>query len=509
MSQGGGVFSLVLKDERFDRLFTATDLLAERIRKDPEMSVAGIERTHTMFLQGSYRPYVATASEYTRVKSTGSSHLGASGGACQFKFPSFGHFTSDMVVRLRVSAIGDPAAAGQAGLQPTAATPHLRYSAYPGARALRRVKFHSNSMLVDEYGPDDVMAHRKFFVHPQHRAGWDRCMGQQVARQAAYDGNGYTGAVEYRDGAQTPKFYHGQLELLIPLQFWMCRDPAQALLNDLTPNSQRVIDIEFAALDQLIGASVHDPAAPGERLAVPLPFGQVNIEAELLVNSLYVNPEVHDLFAKRIGFSLIRVHRSHVVPLGSATDAMLLNQLKFPAEYLIAGFRTAALTKNLDLWHLMGRPTPRTNANRLMLPVVTWNAVLAVAELEWRAAHDTGSVDPLVSSIGVTSHGIDIFPELPAQFYNSYLPTRYAAKSLVAAPEDPGAYLLPFCLRPGEYDPSGYFNLSTGREMYLQYQMTREAAAEYAAGGAEMVVSMSALNFIIRRGDVVTLKYSL
>jgi hypothetical protein len=63
-------------------------------------------------------------------------------------------------------------------------------------------------------------------------------------------------------------------------------------------------------------------------------------------------------------------------------------------------------------------------------------------------------------------------------------------------------------LYPGKFNPSGYYNLSAGREMYINYVLKPQfATAE--SGRFEMVILMSALNFIVRRGDHLHLRYSL
>lgn len=52
-----------------------------------------------------------------------------------------------------------------------------------------------------------------------------------------------------------------------------------------------------------------------------------------------VNPEVHAIYIKRIGFSLIRVHRQQTFSAQNSTDEVLLQQLKWPIEYMQVGMR--------------------------------------------------------------------------------------------------------------------------------------------------------------------------
>jgi hypothetical protein len=516
MSQGA-VYRLVLRDERFDRFFQASDYLRKRLdairaeransgEKNVQPTFIDVERTHTLFIHAAYRPYVSVASEYAHVKASGdgAGTIGASGGALVFTLPIYGHFMSDLALHLRFKPVGSPNATA-----PSTATPYLRWCALPGIRALRRVELKSDAVLIDDYTPDEAVARSKFFVGSDEKAGWERCHGQQDVREAAYLGNGFTGSLAYSDGHQTPKLYHEGLEMFIPLQFWLCRDASQALLNDLIPNTQRQVTCELAPLAQLIKAQVPNPDAPNTLMDVPLPFEKLGLEASLYVNSLYVNPEIHDIFASRVGFSLVRVHRRQTNQLQSSSGKFLLDQLKYPAEYLMVGFRERALARDFDRWWLMGAPRARAAESALVAPAFVWDAGASMYKLSNRFATEVTSLDPIISTVGVTAHGVEIFPMMPGSFYSAYTPIRYAENSMVVAPRDGSALLVSFCLYPGKYTPSGYYNLSAGRELYLNYTLTADAAEGLVGGEYEMVVCMSALNFLCRRGDHVALRYSL
>ena len=520
MSQGA-IFKLVLRDERFDKFFTASDYLRQRLdairvkRKNetnPQPTFIDIERSHILYIHAAYRPYVSVASEYARVKASGdgNSSIGLSGGTLQFTFPTFGHFTSDMAIHVRFKPIGSASATA-----PTAATPYLRYCALPGVRMFKKIELRSDQTLIDDYTPDDVIANSKFFVRADQRTGWERCHGQQEIREATYLANGYTGSLMYRDGPQTPKLYQEGFDLYIPLNFWFCRDAAHALLNDLIPNSQRTITCELASLKDIVQALIVNPSAPlnamtpSNLIETDLPFTKLGIEADLYVNGLYVNPEIHDIFASRVGFSLIRVHRRQINQLQSASDAFLLDQLKFPAEYLMVGVRARRfLVNDFDRWWMMGTPRQRTDANKLLVPAMLWNSSINSCQLVCREGLEVTTLDNIVDTIGVTAHGIDIFPLQPSPFYNAYMPIRYSENSMVVSPVDTGAFLVNFCLYPGKFNPSGYYNLSAGREMYINYSL-KPASADIDPGDAEMVISMSALNFLMRKGDKLSLRYSL
>jgi len=526
MSQGA-IFKLVLRDERFDAWFTASDQLRQRLaairakrqaagRENTQPTFTDVAQTHTLYMHAQYRPYVATASEYAHVKASGDSagQLGPSGTTLDFTPPTYGHFTSDIALHIRFRAVGSATAAATLSTSKAVSTqPLYRYCAYPGVRLLQCVKLYSDSMLVDEYTVDEATEYGKHFVGADQRAGWDRCHGQQEVRQATFPANGYTGILTYSDGPQTPKFFQEALDLFIPLQFWNCRAVENALMVDSVANTQRRVTCDLAPLGQILRAYIPDPDTinrPGEFIEVPLPFSQLAMEANLYVNSLYVNPEIHDIFASRTGFSLIRVHRRDVKQLQAPEDKILLDQLKFPAETLLVGVRDRRLAADFDRWWLNGTLTVRTNIDALLVPAMIWNPTLGIVQLVARYAREASSLSSPVDALGVIAHGTEIFTMTAAPFYNAYLPIRFtacaAASSCTVSPHDAASFLIPFGLFPGRSDISGYYNLSAGREMYLQYRLK---PADFESGRYEITLNLVALNFLVRRGDHVSTKFSL
>lgn len=505
MSQGG-VFSLVLRDERYDKLFSAADFLRQRlgaIRKDRaekgfknvQPTFADISRSHILYLRAIYKPFVSVASEYMRVKASGDGtvSLGTAGGSATFTFPIYGHFTSDMVFHVKFSAVGD-----------ANGTTQFRYCAFPGVRLFRTVRFQSDGTLIDDYDTDDVAFYSKFHVRADNRLGWERNVGQQEKRTAeAFAGGAstYTTCLLYKDGLQTLKVAHGEANLWVPLHFWMCRDAGHALLNDLIPNTQRKILADLAPVTDILQAF----DAQGD----PVPVSRLRFEINLYVNNLFVNPEIHDIFASRIGFSLIRVHRRQKKPLNKETDNILMDQLKWPAEYLMLGVRDRQNVTDFDHWYLLGRNNrpAALGPNALLAPVAFFNTQLQLCQIVCRTMKisPTSSLDRIVESLKVTAHGIVLFPELEAGFYNSYLPNRYPGNTGIVSPHDSSAMLVSFCLYPGIFNPSGYYNLSAGRELYIAYRASTVSVDQ----PAELVVSMSALNFLVRKGDQTSLRYAL
>jgi len=106
---------------------------------------------------------------------------------------------------------------------------------------------------------------------------------------------------------------------------------------------------------------------------------------ELYINNIFVNPEVHDIYIKRIGFSLIRVYRQHNQRCNSDnTDEKLLSQLKWPIEYMFVGLRPtwnikdvtvsgAKVTGNQNQWRDWHRLTRTVDATHDKATYSTYN----------------------------------------------------------------------------------------------------------------------------------------
>lgn len=391
----GGIFQLITNDGKQDRMLMASALLKQRIDAARARRVAAgnpdctptlydIERTHILFTNAHFKPFAAIGYEYNKVTaSAGASSLGSS---VTFSIPQFGDFFNDMVVHAVIS-------------QPTLETgtstnvsDHslMRWCAYPGERLLKNVKFEVNGNPLDEYNSDAVNFHREFNVQPNKQTGWARCMGQEELEVGSLDQPNWAESgvspskvvsrmvVSSKSGNQTPTGQKstasdGDLELFIPLLFWCNKDPRLAVPSVAIPYGQRFINIDLASQDDLVGivgrganaATTTNPLAPYSTAAVTTGGGLTDKSAtlkniELYINNIFVNPEVHNIFIKRIGFTLIRVHRKQTASTdGSGEESILLQQLKWPIEALFIGVRptnynsSTASTKRayLDRWH--------------------------------------------------------------------------------------------------------------------------------------------------------------
>jgi hypothetical protein len=627
----GGIFQLITNDGKQDRMLMATELLKKRIAEvtqarsaahqaDTTPTLYDIERTHIIFTNAHFKPFAAIGYEYNKVSTTsGSPALGSS---VIFSIPQFGDFFHDMVLHVTLTAptmnYGTTAASDQS---------LVRWCSYPGERLISSVKFDVNGNPLDEYTTNAMNFHREFQVAPNKRAGWNRLVGQQDLEdgwvsQPNWAGSGvaasaitYATKVQTASGLQTPSFASTEsIDLFIPLMFWCNRDPRLSVPSVAIPYGQRFITVNMASADKLCGVvfrGVNTDAAgqPEWKTSEAANSGGVLTAPTiktcfLYINNIFVNPEVHNIFIKRIGFTLIRVHREQTTVVATSTSEVLLQNLKWPIEALFVGLRvkeyyegTAAQTRqHLDKWHRFSkvtntaRPTQGWQSQRAKvlysgttldaLPggvaadTASWTAATANANygtqstVTFSSAITAGAisegdvltvknaigtvtgtvvaVDPggliytlkvdstqfvsaaavstavslsrsvaaeqtayvqtfarTVDAIIIKAHGIPIYNEFPAQFFNAYLPYHYGGPN-INTPDDIGAMMITFCLYPGSYQPSGHINVSRAREFYITYT---SSVIDGTTNGI-LVVLASAINFLLISDGSAVLRYS-
>jgi plastocyanin len=263
----------------------------------------------------------------------------------------------------------------------------MRWCNYPGERLLKNVKFEVNGNPLDEYTSEATNFHREFGVQPNKQTGWNRCVGQEEVEHGQLDqpdwaNNGVAASaigsrtcVQTKSGLQTPTGQSttvkpvtpdGDVEMFIPLLFWCNKDPRLSVPSVAIPYGQRFINIELASQDELVGlvGRGSNQAAPYAD-SIKTADGTLTTDSavlktiELYINNIFVNPEVHNIFIKRIGFTLIRVHRKQTSSTDGGEKSILLQQLKWPIEALFVGVRMADYNSsdpakrraNLDKWH--------------------------------------------------------------------------------------------------------------------------------------------------------------
>jgi len=513
----GGIFQLITNDGKQDKLLMATDYLSARLAEikksrkgmeDENPTLADIEKTHVLFMNAHFKPFAAMAYEYNKV-SLSNATLGSQ---LQFSIPQFGDFFNDMVLHMVLTA--PTASITTAGTNDSDVAIY-RWCDWPGERICQRVSFDVNGNPLDDYFSDTYNMHRQFRVGADKMAGWAKNMGQEVEKQAylSYGDTAVTtvptasrGTIGILDGHQTYKAEHSDLELFVPLLFWFNTDPSLSIPSVAIPYGQRYIKVDLATKEQLLRAIVNPGStAGGSAPVVTTPAISV---CELYINNIFVQPDIHDIFIKRIGFSLVRVHRRQITNVNKSADQILLQQLKWPIETIYCGLRpTANLVSNANVTS----SGAAGNISVIDAAMEDWHRFSQVSNTYTAAGATAGIVAPYnlktevnhVSTISVEAHGIQLYNNLPAQFFNSYIPYAYGGWNIVT-PTDPGLFMITFNLYPGSYQPSGHINVSRAREFYFKY------ASSYITSTltADLVVNAAAINFLLISDGSAIMRYT-
>ncbi len=335
------------------------------------------------------------------------------------------------------------------------------------------------------------------------------------------------------NGPQTPKPVQPPLEIWNKLRFWFNDDVRLSIPSVSIPFGQRYITIDLAAQSDMVYESPSifvrkDIDSDNVHRATYTPYFRTNgisdltIEnIELYINNIFVNPEIHDIYIKRIGFSLIRVYRQHTQTCSqSVSEEKLLSQLKWPIEYMFVGLRPR--WNNTNTSNMTGSSAGRVSGNQYVWR--DWHRltkmVNAVQKDEVSLRLNVGGTEAIASSesittpeyylpvstvdtLSLTSHGITIFDSFNDTFFNQYMPLHYGGTALTT-PEDTGALFVNFALFPRSYQPSGHLNISRARETYLKWSTSYISPST----SVELIVCSIAINFLLISDGSCVLRYS-
>lgn len=517
----GGLFTLVSNDGRMDQLLLANQLLRDNIaavkarraaagEADTNPTLGDLERSHALFVNAHYKPYVAISFQYFKV----SANNVTMGSEVSISIPQYGDFFADMVANVVIRA---PATSVTGAVDGSDSDVVLyRHCDYPGERLFDEVRFEVNSNPIDSYTSESYVLHRQFSVPEDKMVAWKRCMGQQMPSKAVpslgeTSGTVHTSAhveADVFDGYQTLKTAHEDLNLWVPLLFWFNTDSRLAFPSVSVPYGQRFITFRMTQAQNIYHA-ITNPGATSTLSAPTLSTPQIST-FDLYINNMFVLPEVHDIFIDRVAFSLVRVHRRQTQNLNKSSDSIHLVQLKWPIETLTFGFQpTVNRAVNLN------KSAKGSQASVVSGHMEDWHRFCAVSN---QTGLDVGTVRGFdasklnmkseyahVTKLQLQAHSVDLFSEFPAQFFNSYIPYQFGGSALTA-PTDPGLYHYSFALHPTQYQPSGHFNVSRARELYLNY--TSSFISSDSDHTATFFVQAKAINFLLVAEGSCSLRYS-
>ena len=222
------------------------------------------------------------------------------------------------------------------------------YCDFPGERMLKKVSIEVNGNPLDEYYTFSYVFSRQFQLKADKKDGYFRNVGQELPfeSKSVNVGDGLRFGGSMFKGPQTPATVQPALQIWQKLMFWFNKDASNSLPSAAIPFGQRYIRVQLAEASALVFRSsvVYNvlkttnkfvPAAvftlqPDGRydlsggLAVRntwyeyhyLPVytnGTLNYPTissiNLYANNIFAHPAVHDIYIKKIGFTLVRVHR--------------------------------------------------------------------------------------------------------------------------------------------------------------------------------------------------------
>lgn len=507
----GGVYTLITNTGVQDKLIMATDDLMARMKKiscnklaylksrypgktDRELmnmdsnwmpSLAAIEKTHIMFVNATFKPFVAIAHEYSKTAPRGGGGVKL-GNTFNFTMPVYGEFVNDAVVYIKLD-----------NLRAISGLDKVRYIEMLGHRIFKKIKFKLNGTELDSYTADRYNIHWQYKV-PQHKElGYLRNIGQETPKLGYLTAD--PAADEFREyryfgnGPQTFKTTQTSVEMWIPMLFWF-KDIQTALPNFLFPYGQTDIEIDLEQESNLV-AYANYSGNPD-----PIYIPPTVTQCYLYMNHLFMMPMIHKIFVSRFGFQLIRVTRTHrVSSLTKSEDSILLQSLKWPIECMYVGFRPTVNLTNSQKWHRNTVITDRSVSEA----VITGGAFYGInSAVYYDEAH-------VVSSLSLKAHDVVIYPDLAPAFYNSYLSYQFGPN--LKTPKDIGWYMFNFNIRPGDYQPSGHFNSSNDRELYLSYVTAQDSSGTNyirAANPVELIVVADCINFLMIANKTAVLRFS-
>lgn len=485
----GGAFKLLTNTGFQDRVLLATDLLKIRLSQIKEendlksiknsswsVSLNQIERTHLLVTNASYKPFVTVGSEYWKVNAIGGMSLG---NTFEFKIPHIAAFFSDIVLHIRLKS-----------LTAVNAEDKVRYVAYPGHKIISSIKFNVNGITLDEITRDTYNAHYQYKVLPHKKNAWDKNMGQEIPWVGHVTPNPLVDEIrmyqKIGNGAQTFKRTHPTLDLWIPVLMWFA-DVKLAFPQLVVPGGQTQLVVKLADNTELV--SFADYGGGGSFTG---PFIE---KCDIYINNIFLLPEMHDIFIKNFGFSLIRVHKQQIKGLSSEEGKVLLNELKWPVESMYIGFRPTVNLLNSQHWY----KNQVLTENTIPVPVIIGGSV---------AINNVVYFDesPVIDFLELRSYDVCLFKETPAQFFHSYLPGKFGDTINVGS--DTGWHMMNFGFTPGEYQPTGYLNVSKARELYLLYSTKSTAGISSFSTGTDLIVLADCINFLYVINGSALLKFS-
>jgi hypothetical protein len=445
-----------------------------------EPTITDIRESHAFFLTDVFKPIVSVGYWYSQTNNNIQPLLG---GSWRIAIPLNGDFFTDMVLSIQLSSF-----------KAKNSTNKVKYYDFPGHKLIKEVRFISNDILIDSYGTEEINFHYDFRVPNSQKAGWKRCVGQELPKRCFFTQDPLNQEVREEkliyDGYQTLKYEQEEMMIFMPLQFWFC-DPKFAMSNNNFTYGKTYLEVDFARSDEITMCADYNNDGG---LYTPPEI----IECNLFTNHIFVSPEVASIFLSKFSFNIIRIHKRVNQILNKPKDEVLLNSLKFAIETMYVVFRPIENTTNTNASETWNKNTSITYTELSCPSIIT---TAGVKTLGYTNAYYY-SEDSVIDSLGLSSNGSTVYDHLHPTFYDSYIPYRFGKNSVIT-PVNSGSYLITFNLYPNKEQPSGYLNLSNTRDTYLRY------SSHYISMSTpvNLIVSARTINFLLLEEGTITLRF--
>jgi hypothetical protein len=445
--------------------------------KELNPTLMDITKSHNIFINQFYKPFVATSHIYD--KNTDRKGLTTFGREVTFTITKVGSWFSDMGVHIKLT-----------GLKAKNIADKCKYAAWLGHRLFKQVKFSVNNKEMDTYTSEEMNKHYQFDVPAHKKKSWMKCMGQEIPHMGYLTpdpvNNEFREVRWISDGPQTLKNEHAEVELFIPLLFWF-RKIEQAFPHCMLPWGQIDISITLANLGEI--AACADYGGGGEFIAPKIE------KFDLYVNHIESLPQIVNIYKQSYSYNLVRIHRRFIRTVNSAYNDVWLQELKYPIESLVVGIRPLENLESVDNWWKNTKVTPKFIKQPVIVDIPVANTI-GINFIEYNQE------ESMTETLSFKVKDIDLFPEFPIKLYSDYIP--YTRGNAINGPEWDGWYLLPFNLKPGERDPSGHYNASKNREIYLSYK------SQFISPGnpAQLIVLADVFNFLLIDNDDAVMRYT-
>jgi hypothetical protein len=506
-----------------DDTLTLRKLLINRFRQleqsNEDITIDDLLITHNIFLASSFKPFISTSSIYLK-EALPKTNLG-SFITIDLDNVSMGDFIHDMYLDVIFDPIGDK--------NNKDSLYKFRYTDYPGIRLIDKIELWLNGKKVDSYNQVDMLFYMQNELNEEKRNAFKRCVGQSVGAHSHTYNNDMelTESTLIYNGYQTFKTYHEQLHMTIPLLFWFNKYMSKSypILKQesiIINHSKNYLKIWFMPLNSIIQAAKynldsqivddttdytpHFKEVYDINTAVNMPEFKTpkpTYEMSIHVNNIFTNEEVRNFYMKYIDMYMIITHQSFDMNIHRLNEVKI-KDLSDMSPYLYFAFRTEDNEKSFMNWHkfTIGK------RNWYAVPSYEWNTVekddgltnVFVLGLK-RGYYDIEQ--PIINDFTLY---FDTLPYIINKYPSDYLNYKSQQKddNYNYNNDNKGIYILPFCRKFTDIEPTGHINFNRIQEIILRYTLNSYAVDKKM----KLYISSKRINILSISDDNVDLKWA-